>query len=140
MLRIEDNTLLTRVGRGTELGALLREYWHPVLISSELPTPDCAQLRIKVLGEDLIAFRDTAGRVGILDERCAHRRASLFYGRNEEGGIRCPYHGWKYDIDGRCLDMPNEPPRLPAPKNTPGPPMSRLSSAKRSSTWVFKIT
>jgi phthalate 4,5-dioxygenase oxygenase subunit len=110
MLSNEDNALLTRVGKGSDLGALLREYWHPVLLSSELPEPDCDQLRIKVLGEELIAFRDSAGRVGVLDERCAHRRASLFFGRNEEGGIRCPYHGWKYDVDGRCLDMPNEPP------------------------------
>jgi phthalate 4,5-dioxygenase oxygenase subunit len=106
----EENELLTRVGPGTPLGTLFREYWHPVLLSSELPSPDCDQLRIRVMGEDLIAFRDTAGRVGILDERCPHRRASLFFGRNEEGGIRCAYHGWKFDVDGRCLDVPNEPP------------------------------
>ena len=81
----DENEILTRVGPGTPLGALLREYWFPVLLSHELPAPDCAQLRVRVLGEDMIAFRDTSGRVGILDERCAHRRASLFFGRNEEG-------------------------------------------------------
>ena len=110
MLNKEDNELLTRVGRNTPLGMLFREYWHPVLLSSELPKPDGDQIRIRVLGEDLIAFRDTAGRVGILEERCRHRRASLFFGRNEQGGIRCAYHGWKFDVDGRCIDMPNEPP------------------------------
>ncbi len=110
MLNRDDNELVTRVGRGTPLGTLLREYWHPVLLSSELPTPDCAQVRVRLLGEDLIAFRDTNGRIGFLEERCPHRRASLFFGRNEEGGLRCAYHGWKFDIDGKCLDMPNEPP------------------------------
>ncbi len=114
----DENELLTRVGPGTALGALLREYWHPVLLSSELPTADCDQLRLRVMGEDLIAFRDSAGRVGILGERCAHRRASLFFGRNEEGGIRCPYHGWKFDVDGKCLELPNEP--------NPEPIMARI--------------
>lgn len=109
MLDKTDNELLTRVARGTPLGSFLREYWHPVLLSSELPGADCAQLRVRVLGEDLLAFRDTNGRVGFVDERCPHRRASLFFGRNEEGGVRCAYHGWKFDIEGRCLDMPNEP-------------------------------
>ena len=105
----DENEVLTRVGPGTPLGVLLREYWYPVLLSSELPAPDCAQLRVRVLGEDMIAFRDTSGRVGILGERCAHRRASLFFGRNEEGGIRCPYHGWKFDADGHCMEVPNDP-------------------------------
>jgi phthalate 4,5-dioxygenase len=109
MLSQDDNELLTRVGPGTPLGIFLRSYWHPVLLASELPEPDCTQLRVRVLGEDLIAFRDSAGRVGFVGERCPHRRASLFFGRNEEGGIRCAYHGWKFDIDGRCLEMPNEP-------------------------------
>ena len=110
MLSREDNALVTQVEGDAPLGRLFRAYWHPVLLSSELPAPDCDQLRIRLLGEDLIAFRDTQGRVGILGERCPHRRASLFFGRNEEGGIRCPYHGWKFDVEGRCLDMPNEPP------------------------------
>jgi phthalate 4,5-dioxygenase oxygenase subunit len=110
----DDNEPLTRVGRGTPLGNFLRQYWHPVLLVSELPHPDCDQLRVRVLGEDLIAFRDTAGRVGFLGERCPHRRASFFFGRNEEGGIRCAYHGWKFDVDGRCLDMPNELPERKA--------------------------
>src|ERR1700722_18457883 len=109
MLSTEDNDLLTRVGPGTPLGAFLRHYWHPVLLSSELAEPDGGQVRVRVLGEDLIAFRDSSGRVGILGERCPHRRASLFFGRNEEGGIRCAYHGWKFDIERLCLEMPNEP-------------------------------
>ncbi len=109
MLSKDDNELLTRVGPGTAMGSFLRQYWHPVLLSSELPHPDCAQLRVRVLGESLIAFRDTGGQVGFVGEQCPHRKASLFYGRNEEGGLRCAYHGWKFDIAGRCLDMPNEP-------------------------------
>jgi nitrite reductase/ring-hydroxylating ferredoxin subunit len=110
MLSKEDNELITRVGPGTGLGNLMRRYWIPVALSSELPQPDCAPIRTKVLGEKLVAFRDSGGRVGVLQEFCAHRRASLFLGRNEEHGLRCVYHGWKYDVDGKCLDQPNEPP------------------------------
>lgn len=110
MLSKEDNELLTRVGPGTRMGNLLRHYWIPALISTELPEPDGPPLRVRLLGEDLIAFRDTAGRVGLLANHCSHRGASLFFGRNEEHGLRCVYHGWKYDVDGRCVDMPNEPP------------------------------
>jgi len=109
MLSKEDNELITRVGPGTALGNLMRRYWIPVALSSELPGPDCAPIRTKVLGEKLVAFRDTAGRVGVLEEFCAHRRASLFLARNEEHGLRCVYHGWKYDVDGNCVDQPNEP-------------------------------
>lgn len=114
MLNQSDNELLTRVGPQTAMGSFLRQYWHPVLLSAELPGPDCDQLRVRVLGEDLIAFRDTAGNAGFLGEHCPHRRASLFFGRNEEGGLRCAYHGWKFDIAGRCLEMPNEHPGSPA--------------------------
>jgi len=110
MLSREENTLLTETGAGTPMGAYFRRYWLPVLLASELPGPDCAPVRVRILGEDLIAFRDTGGRVGLLDEFCAHRRASLVWGRNEECGLRCIYHGWKYDADGACVDMPNEPP------------------------------
>lgn len=105
-----DNDLLTRIGPGTPMGDLMREYWLPVLESSDLPDPDGPIVRVRLLGEDLVAFRDSSGAVGLLAEHCSHRRASLFFGRNEECGLRCAYHGWKYDVTGRCIDMPNEPP------------------------------
>jgi len=104
-----DNELLTRVGPGTPMGNLFRQYWLPALLSSELPERDGAPRRLRLLGEDLVAFRDSRGRVGMLAANCAHRGASLFFGRNEEDGLRCVYHGWKYDVAGRCVDMPNEP-------------------------------
>jgi phthalate 4,5-dioxygenase len=99
---------LTQIGPGTAMGHLMRQYWLPALKSSELER-DGAPLRLMLLGEKLIAFRDSAGRVGVLDQRCAHRCASLFLGRNEEGGLRCIYHGWKYDVSGNCIDMPSVP-------------------------------
>lgn len=110
MLSEEENELLTRVGPGTPIGDLFRQFWIPALLASELPAADCAPLRVRLLGEDLIAFRDTAGRVGLLGNACSHRGASLFFARNEENGLRCVYHGWKYDVAGHCVDMPNEPP------------------------------
>jgi phthalate 4,5-dioxygenase len=110
MLSTEENQLLTRVGPDTPMGDLFRRFWLPALAREELPEPDCPPLRLRVLGEDLVAFRDTDGRVGILDAYCAHRRAHLFWGRNEGCGLRCVYHGWKYDVDGRCVEMPTEPP------------------------------
>jgi nitrite reductase/ring-hydroxylating ferredoxin subunit len=109
MLSREDNALLTQVGPDTPMGDTMRRYWIPALLAWELPAPDCPPVRVKLLGEDLVAFRDTQGRVGLLDEFCPHRRASLFLGRNEECGLRCVYHGWKFDADGRCVDMMNEP-------------------------------
>jgi len=109
MLSREDNELLTRIGPGTAMGQLMRQYWQPVLLSSELPEPDGPPLRVRALAEDLIAFRDSRGRVGLLGANCPHRGAPLFFGRNEEGGLRCIYHGWKFDTSGRCLDMPNAP-------------------------------
>ncbi len=109
MLMQEDNETLTRVGRGTPMGEMMRRYWIPALLSWELPEPDCAPVEVRLLGEDLVAFRQTDGRVGLVDWRCPHRSASLFWGRNEDQGIRCVYHGWKFDIDGRCVDMPSEP-------------------------------
>lgn len=111
MLKAEQNRTLTQVSRGTPMGDLLRHYWQPVLLASELPTPDCAPLRVRLLGEDLVAIRDTEGRVGLLGAHCPHRGAPLFFGRNEECGLRCVYHGWKFDVTGQCVDMPNEPPR-----------------------------
>jgi phenylpropionate dioxygenase-like ring-hydroxylating dioxygenase large terminal subunit len=92
------------------MGNLLRQYWIPVLQSTDLPDPDGAPLRVRLLCENLVAFRNTEGKVGLVDNVCAHRCASLFYGRNEENGLRCLYHGWKFDIEGRCVDVPNEPP------------------------------
>jgi phthalate 4,5-dioxygenase oxygenase subunit len=109
MLSKSDSDLITRVGPGTPLGTLMREYWVPVLLASELPAPDSDPLRVRLLGEDLIAFRDSNGRIGLLGNHCPHRGASLFFGRNEEAGLRCVYHGWKFDVDGTCVDMPNEP-------------------------------
>jgi phenylpropionate dioxygenase-like ring-hydroxylating dioxygenase large terminal subunit len=91
------------------MGELMRQYWLPALLSSEVPEPDCPPVRVRLLGENLIGFRNTSGTVGLIDNECPHRCASLFYGRNEEDGLRCVYHGWKWAVDGRCLDMPNEP-------------------------------
>lgn len=109
MLTREENQLVTRVGRGTPMGEVMRRYWMPALLADQLPSPDCPPVRVKLLGEELVAFRDSQGRVGLLEEFCPHRRASLFLGRNEENGLRCVYHGWKFDVDGSCVDMPNEP-------------------------------
>src|SRR5690242_5081965 len=110
MLTPEENRRLTRVGPGTPMGALLRRYWQPACLSSELPERDGAPLRVRLLCEDLIAFRDSEGHVGLVDAYCPHRRAPLFFGRNEECGLRCVYHGWKFDRSGACVDMPSEPP------------------------------
>jgi len=110
MLTSEENEFLTRIGPSTPMGDLLRQYWIPALISTELPASDGPPLRVRLLGEDLIVFRTTSGRVGLVEQGCPHRRASLFFGRNEENGLRCAYHGWKFDVQGHCVDMPNEPP------------------------------
>jgi phthalate 4,5-dioxygenase len=109
VLSREENELLTRVGAGTPMGELMRRYWIPALLSEEIPAPDCPPVRVRLLGEDLVAFRDSQGRVGLLGEHCAHRGTSLFFGRNEECGLRCVYHGWKYDVDGHVLETPAEP-------------------------------
>jgi phenylpropionate dioxygenase-like ring-hydroxylating dioxygenase large terminal subunit len=112
MLTHEENELITRIGAGTPMGNTMRRYWIPALLASELPEADCPPVRVKLLGEDLVAFRNTEGRIGLLDEFCPHRRVSLFFGRNEECGLRCVYHGWKFDVTGRCVDMMNEPEEL----------------------------
>ena len=109
MLSVEDNELLCRVEGTAAMGALVRRYWVPFLTSEELPAPDGDPVRVKLFGEDLVAFRDTSGKVGLVEKSCPHRRADLFFGRNEEGGLRCTYHGWKYDVEGRCVDMASEP-------------------------------
>jgi phenylpropionate dioxygenase-like ring-hydroxylating dioxygenase large terminal subunit len=109
MLSKEDNELLTRVHPGSAMGELFRRYWIPALLSEEIPEPDSPPARVRLLGEDLVAFRDSAGRIGLLGEHCAHRGTSLFFGRNEECGLRCIYHGWKYDVEGKVLETPAEP-------------------------------
>ena len=109
MLTREENELLVRVGPGTPMGAVMRRYWLPALLSSEIGEPDGPPVRVRLLGDNLIAFRDINGRVGLLDEYCPHRRVSLWLGRNEECGLRCIYHGWKFDVDGNCVDQMNEP-------------------------------
>lgn len=109
MLSAEDNELLTRTGAGTPMGAYFRRFWQPVLLSEELPAPDCPPIRVTVMGEALLAFRDSSGRVGLVNPRCPHRGADLFYGRNEADGLRCAFHGWKFDISGACVDMPSVP-------------------------------
>ena len=108
MITAKQNDDLTRTGLGTLMGDLFRRYWLPALHASELPAPDCPPVRVKLLSENLIAFRDTLGRLGLIDEFCAHRGVSLWFGRNEECGLRCPYHGWKYDVSGQCVDLPSE--------------------------------
>ena len=109
MLTKEDNVLLTQTGPGTPMGDLFRRFWQPVLLSKEIPEPDCDPVRIRILSETLVAFRDSNGNPGVVDNYCPHRRASLFFGRNEECGLRCVYHGWKFDVNGDCVDMPSEP-------------------------------
>jgi phenylpropionate dioxygenase-like ring-hydroxylating dioxygenase large terminal subunit len=109
MLKPQDNDLVTRTGPGTPMGDLFRRYWIPVMLASELPENECPPVRVKLLSERLLAWRDTQGRYALTDEFCAHRGVSLWFGRNEENGLRCPYHGWKYDHTGQCIDVPSEP-------------------------------
>src|SRR5438874_8750471 len=109
MLSHADNAYLCHVGPGTPMGNLRRQYWLPAIRSDELAEIDGPPLRVRLLGEDLIGFRASDGRVGLIQNHCPHRGASLFFGRNEEAGIRCVYHGWKFDVTGQCVDMPNEP-------------------------------
>lgn len=109
MLSREENELLTQVGRGTPAGELLRRYWHPVAVAGEL-TEEKPIKAVKILGEELVVYRDTKGRYGLLGEHCPHRLASLAFGRVDEQGIRCPYHGWKFAATGKCLEQPAEPP------------------------------
>nr|HEV8012251.1 Rieske 2Fe-2S domain-containing protein [Bradyrhizobium sp.] len=114
MLRVEDNKFLTESGAGTAMGELLRRFWLPVLLSEELLEADGAPKKIVVMGEELLAFRDSRGVVGVIDQYCPHRGANLWLGRNEECGIRCVYHGWKFDTTGACVDMPTSYPDLNA--------------------------
>jgi phthalate 4,5-dioxygenase oxygenase subunit len=109
VLSAADNETITRVGPGTPMGEVFRCFWLPVLASGDLPERDGPPVRLRILGEDLVGFRDTNGAVGLLQAACPHRRAKLFWGRNEECGLRCAYHGWKFDVTGACVDMPSEP-------------------------------
>ena len=109
MLNQEINDLLTQTGPGTPMGDMFRQYWIPAMLAEELPENDCPPVRVKLLSERLIAFRDSDGRYGLMDEFCAHRGVSLWFARNEESGLRCSYHGWKYDVNGQCVEIPSEP-------------------------------
>lgn len=109
MLRAEQNKLVTETAAGTPMGELFRSYWIPALLAEELPENDCPPVRVKLLSERLVAFRDTNGEYGLIDEFCAHRGVSLWFGRNEECGLRCPYHGWKFNVRGECMEVPSEP-------------------------------
>ena len=112
MLSHEDNELLVRVGAGTPMGKLMRLYWIPFLLARDVPA-DGLPYRVRLLGEELVAFRDSSGQVGLVDQACPHRGAPLLFGRNEEGGLRCVYHGWKFSVDGSCQEMPAEPENTP---------------------------
>jgi phthalate 4,5-dioxygenase len=109
MLSAEDNAMLTQTDPGTPMGDLFRRFWMPAMLSDELPGADCPPVRLRLLGENLVGFRDTDGNVGVLDAYCPHRGAPLFFGRNEDCGLRCVYHGWKFDVHGACVDIPNVP-------------------------------
>jgi phenylpropionate dioxygenase-like ring-hydroxylating dioxygenase large terminal subunit len=108
MISAQENEELTRTGAGTLMGELFRRYWLPALHAHEVAERDGPPVRVKLLGESLVCFRDTKGNVGLIDEFCAHRGVSLWFGRNEECGLRCPYHGWKYDVTGQCVELPSE--------------------------------
>src|SRR5438874_3679469 len=117
MLSHADNDLLCRVEGDAPMGQLMRRHWIPACMSEEVSEPDGTPVRVRLLGEDLVVFRDSDGRLGVLDEHCPHRRASLAFGRNEECGLRCLYHGWKFDVDGGVMDMASEPPGSPLRRN-----------------------
>jgi phthalate 4,5-dioxygenase len=109
MLSAAENEMVTSVGPGTPMGEVFRRFWVPVMSSDDLPQPDAPPVRLRILGEDLVGFRDTNGVIGVLQAACPHRRAKLFWGRNEDCGLRCAYHGWKFDVAGQCVDTPSEP-------------------------------
>ncbi len=110
MLTAEQNTMLTQTGPGTPMGEYFRRFWQPVALTEELREPDSPPIRVNIMGQELVAFRDTEGEVGVLDARCPHRGAHLFFGRNEECGLRCIYHGWKFDRHGKAMELPNVAP------------------------------
>ena len=110
MMTAEENDLLCRVEGDAPMGQIMRRHWMPACLSEEVAEPDGKPLKVRLLGEDLVVFRDSDGKLGVLDEYCPHRRASLALGRNEECGLRCLYHGWKFDVEGNCVEMASEPP------------------------------
>lgn len=110
MFTHEDNELLCRVEGAAPMGQLMRRHWQPVCLTEEVCERDGAPVRARLFGEDLVVFRDSNGRVGVLDEYCPHRGVSLALGRNEECGLRCLYHGWKMDVDGNVVEIVSEPP------------------------------
>ncbi len=109
MITAEENELLARVEGDAPMGQIFRRHWLPACLAEEVAEADGDPVRVKLLGEELVAFRDSDGRVGLIQESCPHRHASLFYGRNEECGLRCLYHGWKFDVEGNCVEMASEP-------------------------------
>jgi phthalate 4,5-dioxygenase oxygenase subunit len=109
MMTNEENQLLCRVEGDAPMGKLMRQHWTPVCLLEEVSEPDGTPVQARVFGENLVVFRDSEGRIGVLAEACPHRGASLVLGRNEEGGLRCLYHGWKMDVEGSVLEMPSEP-------------------------------
>ncbi len=136
MLTAEQNERLTRTGPNTPMGEVFRQYWQPTLLSRELE-PDGAPKRINLLGEDYIAFRDSAGKVGVVSPRCSHRGANLFFGRNEHCGLRCAYHGWQFDVTGQCIDIPTLPSEL-AEKTKPKAAINALQVAEFGDTiWTY---
>jgi phthalate 4,5-dioxygenase len=135
MLTHADNDLLCRVEGDAPMGKLMRQHWIPACLSDEVALPDGAPVRVRLLGEELVAFRDTRGRLGVIEEHCPHRRASLALGRNEECGLRCLYHGWKIDVEGNIVDKPSEPHAC-----TPGPANQHLAYPCREAggfVWVW---
>ena len=109
MMTPEENDLLCRVEGDAPMGQIMRRHWIAACLSEEVAEPDGAPIKVRLLGEDLVVFRDSKGRVGVLDEYCSHRRASLLFARNEDCGLRCLYHGWKFDVDGNIVEMASEP-------------------------------
>ena len=138
MLSAKDNALLCRIGPGTPMGNVFRQYWIPAIRSDELPSPDCPPVRVKLLGEELIGFRTTSGAVGLMQNACPHRGASLFFGRNEEEGLRCVYHGWKFDVDRRLRRHAVRARRVQLQEQGQGARPTRRTSATASSgpTWA----
>jgi phthalate 4,5-dioxygenase oxygenase subunit len=110
MLSAAENEFITRTGPGTPMGELLRRYWHPFAPADTAPEADGPPVRTRLMSENLVLFRDSNGRMALIQERCPHRGTSLFYGLNDKGGLRCIYHGWKFDVEGRCTDMPSDAP------------------------------
>ncbi len=113
MLSPENNARLTKVSQGTPMGMLMRRYWTPVTFSSEVTVRDGPPIRVRLFGEDLVLFRDTSGSLGLIADQCPHCLASMFFGRNEDNGLRCVYHGLKFDVTGACTDLPCVPPVAP---------------------------